>query len=89
MTRAQTPAERQRAYRERVRQGRRVVPVEVDAALVEDGLVASGFLRREDADNPKKVADAIREAVAQLITPPAEPDNCAMHNAIDLRTVLR
>jgi hypothetical protein len=67
MTTPQTPAERQRRYRERLRDGRRVVPVEIDASIIEDALVRRRFLRREDADHPEKVAAALREAVRQLI----------------------
>jgi hypothetical protein len=85
-SRAQTPAERQRRYRERLRDGRRVVPLEVDQAIIEDALVRRRLLRREDADNPKKVAAALRAAVRQLIVPLAEPDDAVMRNAIDFLT---
>jgi hypothetical protein len=87
VTTPQTPADYQRQYRRRQREGKRVIPVEVDSALVEDALVRRGFLRREDADDPKKVAAALRTAVAQLIAPPAEPDDAVMRNAIDFLTV--
>ena len=49
---AVTAAERQRRYRTRQRRGRCVVPIEVDAALIEDALIRRRFLRREDADMP-------------------------------------
>jgi hypothetical protein len=82
-----TAAERQRAYRARLREGRRIVPVEIDQAIIEDALVRRGFLRGEDADNPEKVTAALRAAVRQLIVPPAEPDDAVMRNAIDFLTV--
>lgn len=83
--RALTPAEYQRRYRRRQREGKRVVPVEIDAALIEDGLVARGFLAPANADDTVKVAAAFREAVAALIAPPAEPDDCVNLNAAPFR----
>jgi hypothetical protein len=80
-------AERQRAYRARLREGRRVVPVEIDQSVIEDALIRRRFLRREDADNPEKVAAALQAAVRQLIVPLAEPDDAVMRNAIDFLTV--
>jgi hypothetical protein len=76
-----------RRYRERLRAERRIVPVEIDQAIIEDALVRRGFLRASDTDDPKKVAAALREAVRQLIAPPAEPDDAVMRNAIDFLTV--
>ena len=84
---ALTPAERQRRRRERVSAGRRCVAVEVDAAVIEDALVRRRFLRREDADDPEKIAAALREAVRQLIVPPAEPDDAVTRNDINSKTV--
>jgi hypothetical protein len=81
-----TPAaEIQRRYRARQRAGLRVIPVVVDAALVEDALIARGFLRSEDADDNHKVAAALRAAIAMMITPLATP---VMDNAFDFRDVL-
>jgi hypothetical protein len=79
--------QRQRRYRERIRDGRRIVPVEVDASIIEDALVRRRFLRREDADDPEKVAAALQAAVVQLITPPAEPYDAVTHNGRDFRTM--
>jgi hypothetical protein len=84
---ALSTAELQRRYRERVRNGLRVVPVVINAAIVEDALIRRRFLKREDADNPAAIADALQEAVAALIVPPDEPEDSVMHNAIDSRTV--
>jgi hypothetical protein len=84
---AQTPAERMRLHRARKRDGRRVVPVEIDQAVIEDALIRRRFLRREDADDPEKVAAALREAVRQLITPPAKPYDTRYSNAPARQTV--
>jgi hypothetical protein len=46
-----TAADYQRRYRQRQRDGRRVVPVEIDAAIIELALIGRRFLRREDADD--------------------------------------
>jgi hypothetical protein len=49
-----TPAaEIQRRYRARRAAGLRVIPVVVDAALVEDALIARGFLRRTRRRKPQ------------------------------------
>ncbi len=76
--RALSAAEKQRRHRQRVRAGKRCVKVEIDAALVEDALVGRGFLAREDADDPEKVATALREAVQQYIAAPPEPEDAAL-----------
>jgi hypothetical protein len=47
--------QRQRRYRERIRDGRRIVPVEVDASIIEDALVRRRFLRREDAEIQRRL----------------------------------
>ena len=84
-SRAQTPAEYQRRYRRRRREGRRVVPVEIDESIIEDALIRRGFLLARDADDPKKLAAALCEAVRQLITPPAELEDTVMHNGVVFR----
>jgi ribosomal protein S12 len=84
-SREQTSAEYQRRYRRRRREGRRVVPVEIDESIIEDALIRRGFLLAQDADDPKKLAAALREAVRQLITPPAEIKDTVMHNGVGFR----
>ena len=73
-----TPAEKMRRYRKRVRAGKRVVALELDQALVEDGLIGHGYLAREDADDLEKVAAALRAAVTQKIAAPSEPEDAAL-----------
>jgi hypothetical protein len=63
MTRAQTPAERQRRRRTRDRDGKRVAQIEIDAALVEDALLRTGYLTRADSDDRAKVDAALCRAV--------------------------
>ena len=69
-------AERMRRHRERVRDGRRGVWIEIDAAIIEDALIRRRFLRREDSDDPQMVAAALQEAVRQMIVPPAPRVTC-------------
>jgi hypothetical protein len=80
------PAERMRRHRERVREGRRIVLVEIDRAVIEDALIRRRFLRREDADDLEKVAAALQEAVRQLIVPPYD---AVTRNDPDLLDVVR
>jgi hypothetical protein len=54
---------RQQRRRDRVREGRRVVLLEVDEVLVEDALIAGGFLRETAADNYQAFAAALAQAV--------------------------
>jgi hypothetical protein len=63
ISRALTPAERQRRRRERVREGRLRIVVEIDGALIEDALQRAGILSPADADDPQKVDAALCEAV--------------------------
>ena len=67
-------AERQRRRRERLRAGRRCYVVELDDAMLETALIRRLFLRREDADDASKVADALRKMVEQWMAPPPMPD---------------
>ena len=55
-----TAAERQYRYRQRRRAGIQVVPVEVDAEIV-DTLVMKGWLSDQDTLDPKNIAAALRE----------------------------
>jgi hypothetical protein len=84
---ALTPAERMRRHRERVRDGIRVVPVEIDAAIIELALIQRRFLRREDSDDPEKVAAALRAAVRQLIVPSDGACGGVTRNDTDSKTV--
>lgn len=80
-------SERQRRRRERVRDGRYCVVVEVDGAIVEDALIARRFLRPDDAHDPVAIAAALREAVAQMIVPPVGPYDTVTRDAVDFKTV--
>ena len=51
-------AERMRRYRERQKDGRQVVPVEVDQEMVEM-LLANRVLKREDCGDPNAIGRAI------------------------------
>ena len=53
-------AERQRRYRRRRRDGVQVVPVEVDAGIL-NTLIKDGRLSEQDLLDPKKIADALLE----------------------------
>lgn len=68
-------AEIQRRHRARKRAGLRRVVLYFDDAEIEDRLINRGYLSRQDADDPAKVAAAFRAAVGALIAPPAEPDD--------------
>ena len=57
-------AERQRRYRRRRRAGIQVVPVEVDAEIV-NMLVTKGCLSEQDTLDPQKIADALRKLVEE------------------------
>jgi hypothetical protein len=59
--RALTPAERQQRRRARVRDGKRCIRVEVDEALLEDALLAGGFLT--DIGDSRAVASALGRAI--------------------------
>lgn len=58
-----TAAERQARRRERVRDGKRRIVLELDEAMVEDVLLRAGILARVDADDPHEVDAAFCEAV--------------------------
>ena len=61
MTKRERDRLRQQRRRDRMRAGKRVISIEVDEALVEDALVAGGFLA--DTDDHKKVAAALASAI--------------------------
>ncbi len=64
---AMSPAERQKLYRERKKDGCQIVPLAVDQGVVE-GLVASGDLDREDMGDTEKIAAALlRNARRQTV----------------------
>ena len=70
-----TAAERQCRYRQRRRAGIRVVPVEVDAEIV-DTLVMKGWLSDQDTLDPKNIAAALRELAEEKTVghqPPERP----------------
>ena len=54
-----TPAEKQRRYRRRQRDGVQVVPVEVDDGLLTD-LIKSGLLVEAESEDAMKIAKALR-----------------------------
>jgi hypothetical protein len=59
-------AERQRRYRERQREGRRVVMVEIDEAALSDVLVETGHLSPVMADDPEHLRRAIERHLSRL-----------------------
>ncbi len=61
---SKTDAERARRYRARRRQGLCVVPLEVSESEI-DGLVRGGLLESSHAGDPKKVGEAVREAMKE------------------------
>ncbi len=59
-------AARMRKYRRRQRDGVRVVPVEVDHALIEK-LIDGGWINEAEAVNLESLADAVAKAAAAKI----------------------
>jgi hypothetical protein len=55
--------DRQRRYRERVRTGRIRIVVEADELELTDRLIATGYLRPTDADNPAEIVAALLAVV--------------------------
>jgi hypothetical protein len=61
-------AERQRRRRERARNGRAVLGVEVDYDTTTAALVEAGFIAEDEIDDRAKVAAALSKAVELLVT---------------------
>lgn len=62
-----SPAEKQKRYRQRVRDGRIVVRVELDAVDAAEALVRAGYLSAEDYDNAEQIGRALERAMVRLV----------------------
>ena len=62
-----TAARRQQRHRERERQGRGLLTVEVDLYGLADVLVEHGFLRAWDADDKRAIEAAVERLINTLI----------------------
>jgi hypothetical protein len=60
-----TPAEKQRRYRRRQREGVQVVQVDVDDALIIE-LIEAGLLAEAESEDAEKVARALRASARRL-----------------------
>ena len=66
-------AERQRRYRQRRRAGIQIVPVEVDAGIL-NTLIREGRLSEQDLLYSEKIADALRELAEEITVGPKPPE---------------
>jgi hypothetical protein len=56
--------DRQRRRRERIRDGRQLLTIEVDDISLADALVETGDLAQWDQDDPERIALALSEAIS-------------------------
>jgi hypothetical protein len=68
-----TAAERQYRYRQRRRAGIQIVPVEVDAGIL-NTLIREGRLSEQDLLYSEKIADALRELAEEITVGPKPPE---------------
>jgi hypothetical protein len=75
---------RQQRYRERVRDGRRVVPVAVDLAMLEDALTVAGYLNGADDRAALEVAleMAVKDWIDQRLADAWADDVNGAHEAV-------
>lgn len=61
-----TPAERQREYRRRQNQGKRVLHVAADVVELAEVLIKAGYLHRSDEDDIDRLTAALERALESM-----------------------
>jgi hypothetical protein len=61
-----SPADRQRAHRRRERDGRAILPIEVNLFALSDALVTSGFLEEWNSDDRDEIRAALQRMIETL-----------------------